>query len=116
MFRVGFALALAIALVWAGTVASKPATRSADATGPAASFELPVIPSAASVDPRNETSIAVSPQNDQIIVGASKVIVGGVAGRGTTRVAYYFSSNGGRDWGNGLLTLETAEKTWGRAS
>jgi hypothetical protein len=116
MIRVGVTLALMIAQVWAGTVAYTPAARSAGLTGPTASFELPVIQSVASVDPRNETSIAVSPQNDQIIVGASKLIVGGASGRGDTRVAYYFSSNGGRDWGNGVLTLETAEKTWGRAS
>ena len=109
-------MTLAITQVWAGVVASTGTVNSAAAVGPSASFELPVIPSLESVDPRNETAIAVSPQNDQIIVGASKVIVGGASGRGDTRVAYYFSTNGGRDWGNGVLTLETAEKTWGRAS
>ena len=68
-------------------------------------------------DPRDETSIAVSPLNDQVIVGASKVIVGGgTAGRGDTRVSYYFSSDGGRSWGTGLVGLETPEKTWGRAA
>jgi hypothetical protein len=69
-------------------------------------------------DPRNETSIAVSLKNDQIIVGVSKLIDGGggVTGRGNTRVAYYYSSDGGRTWGNGVLGLETPEKTWGRAS
>lgn len=69
-------------------------------------------------DPRDETSIAVSPRNDQIIVGVSKDIVGGgdPQVRGITRVAYYFSSDGGRTWGNGLLGLETSEKVWGRAS
>src|SRR5205807_8720784 len=68
-------------------------------------------------DPRDETSIAVSPKNDQIIVGASKVIQGGATlgtGRGNTRVAYYFSSDGGSTWGSGLIGLETPQKTWGR--
>ncbi|MFY9609990.1 MAG: sialidase family protein [Blastocatellia bacterium] len=116
MLRMGLAATLAIAQVWAGAVALTGAIKSANSTGPTAWFELPVIPSPGSVDPRNETSIAVSPQNDQLIVGASKVILGGASGQGETRVAYYFSSNGGRDWGNGVLTLETAEKTWGRAS
>src|SRR5947207_730012 len=69
-------------------------------------------------DPRDETSIAVSPINDQIIVGVSKDIVGGgdPQVRGNTRVAYYFSSDGGQTWGNGLLGLDTPQKTWGRAS
>lgn len=69
-------------------------------------------------DPRNETSIAISPLNDQIIVGVSKDIVGGgdPQVRGITRVAYYFSSDGGHTWGNGFLGLETPQKTWGRAS
>src|SRR5262249_2565505 len=31
-------------------------------------------------DPRNETALAVSPLNDQIIAGCSKLIVGGAAG------------------------------------
>lgn len=68
-------------------------------------------------DPRDETSIAISPINDQVIVGASKVIQGGgTLGRGDTLVAYYFSSDGGRSWGTGLIGLETPQKSWGRAS
>lgn len=67
-------------------------------------------------DPRNQTSIAVSAASDQIIVGASKVIVGGASGPGTTRVAHYFSSDGGRTWGSSLLTLETPQKIWQRAT
>lgn len=80
-------------------------------------FDFPVSP-ADDPDPRNETSIAVSPRNEQIIVGASKVIVGGggSTGRGNTRVSYYYSSDGGRTWGTALLTLETPQKLWGRAS
>jgi hypothetical protein len=70
-----------------------------------------------SSDPRDETSIAVSAKNDQIIVGASKLIDGGGNNsRGNTRVAYYYSSDGGRTWGNSVLALETPQKTWGRAS
>jgi hypothetical protein len=69
------------------------------------------------IDPRNETSIAVSTKNDQIIVGASKLIDGGGGNpKGNTRVAYYYSSDGGRTWGADVLTLETPQKTWGRAS
>ena len=79
-------------------------------------FEVTVSPGA-DPDPRDETSIAVSPRNDQVIVGASKVIQGGgTSGRGDTLVSYYFSSDGGRSWGTGLIGLETPEKTWGRAS
>lgn len=82
----------------------------------AAVLDFPVSP-ANDPDPRNETSIAVSPRNEQIIVGASKVIIGGgSAAQGNTRVAYYYSSDGGRTWGTGLLTLETPQKIWGRAS
>src|SRR5882724_173853 len=59
-------------------------------------------------DPRDDTSIAVSPGSDQVIVGASKVIQGGgTLLQGNSRVAYYFSSNGGGTWGNGLVGLET---------
>src|SRR5262245_39737601 len=86
------------------------------ADSPAVLFNSLVSPSA-DPDPRDETSIAVNPQDDQIIVGASKVIIGGgTAGHGATRIAYYYSSDGGRTWGTGLLTLETPEKAWGRAS
>jgi hypothetical protein len=81
-----------------------------------ASLDLAVSPQA-DLDPRNETSIAVSPVNPQIIVGASKVIVGGGNGiSGNTRVAFYNSTDGGRTWATSLLSLETPEKTWGRAS
>jgi hypothetical protein len=79
-------------------------------------FEIAVSP-LIDPDPRNETSIAVSPKNNQVIVGASKVIVGGgIGGHGTSRVGYYFSSDGGQTWGSGLLGLETSQKTWGRAT
>ncbi|MEW6209515.1 MAG: sialidase family protein [Acidobacteriota bacterium] len=67
-------------------------------------------------DPRNQPSIAVSAVNDQIIVGASKVIVGGASSAGATRVAHYFSSDGGRTWASSLLTLDTPQKTWQRAT
>jgi hypothetical protein len=117
MLKIVVALMLSIAQVWAGVAAATGTIVSpAMVAGPTSLFELPVIPSLETLDPRDETSIAVSPQNEQIIVGASKVIVGGASGHGATRVAYYFSSNGGRTWGNGVLPLETTEKTWGRAS
>lgn len=85
--------------------------------GPRLVFDLPASP-AGDPDPRDETSIAVSPINDQVIVGVSKDIVGGgdPQVRGITRVAYYFSSDGGRTWANNLLGLETPQKVWGRAS
>jgi hypothetical protein len=88
----------------------------ARADGAASLFEVVASPGG-DPDPRDETSVAVSPINDQLIVGASKVIVGGgTSGRGDTRVSYYFSSDGGHSWGTGLLGLETAEKSWGRAT
>jgi hypothetical protein len=81
-----------------------------------ASLDVRVSP-AADQDPRNETSIAVSPVNAQIIVGASKVIVGGGNGfSGNTRVSFYNSTNGGQTWTSSLLSLDTPQKTWGRAS
>src|SRR5439155_7705568 len=64
----------------------------------------------------DDTSIAGSQKSDQVIVGTSKVIQGGgTAGQVNSRVAYYFSSNAGGTWGNGLIGLETPQKTWGRA-
>ena len=117
MLKIVIALMLSLAQVWAGVTAStRTIVARAMVAGPTSLFEVPVIPSLETLDPRDETSIAVSPQNEQIIVGASKLIVGGASGHGDTRVAYYFSSNGGRTWGNGVLPVETAEKTWGRAS
>jgi hypothetical protein len=77
--------------------------------------DSPVI-AAAQADPRNETAIAVSRTNSQVIVGASKWIELDVTGQGNTRIAYYFSSDGGHTWGNGVLPLETPQKTWGRAA
>jgi hypothetical protein len=67
-------------------------------------------------DPRNETSIAVSATNPLVIAGASKVILGGAAGAGATRVSYYSSSDGGLTWATALLPLATPEKTFSRAS
>src|SRR6185295_18251807 len=110
------AIVLSVAQVCLGVTAASP-TKTVAVAGEPTLFELPVIPSPGNTDPRDETSIAVSPKNDQIIVGASKLIDGGgAAGRGNTRVAYYYSANGGLSWGNSVLTLETPEKTWGRAS
>src|SRR5215472_9601400 len=70
--------------------------------GQPSSFELSISPSS-DLDPYNGTSIAVSPKNDQIIVGASKVAVGGggPTQRGITQISYYYSSDGGRAWGSG---------------
>ncbi|HKP86461.1 MAG TPA: hypothetical protein VJZ26_10205, partial [Blastocatellia bacterium] len=53
-------------------------------------IDLRVSP-ASDQDPHNETSIAVSPLTDLIIVGTSKVIAGGASGLGTSQIAYYFS-------------------------
>ncbi len=81
-----------------------------------ATLDLLVSP-ATDTDPRNETAIAVSPITPQIIVGASKVIVGGGNGvTGNTRIASYHSSDGGRTWATSMLSLETPQKTWGRAA
>jgi len=68
--------------------------------------------------PRNGPSIAVSPVNSQIIVGASKAIsgVGSSSTSGFTLVSYYHSSDGGNTWGSSLLGLETPQKTFGRAT
>ncbi|HSE97690.1 MAG TPA: sialidase family protein, partial [Blastocatellia bacterium] len=78
--------------------------------------DAPVLPNS-DLDPRNEPSIAVSPVNSSIIVGASKIILGAGGGSsGETRVAYYHSSDGGLSWGSSLLGLETPQKTWGRAT
>jgi hypothetical protein len=104
---------LIIAVLICPTFYGESVTR-ADAGPPL--FETTVMPGT-EPDPRDETSIAVSPMNDQVIVGASKVIQGGgTSGRGDTLVSYYFSSDGGRSWGTGLIGLETPEKTWGRAT
>jgi hypothetical protein len=89
-----------------------PAARMQNA--PAVS-DSPVI-TATQADPRDETAIAVSRADAQVIVGASKWIEGGASGRGNTRLAYYYSSDGGHTWGDGVLPLETPQKTWGRAS
>lgn len=106
-------LSCSIRLNPAGSAARLPA----EPGGPHVVLDVPAS-SAGDPDPRDETSIAVSPINDQIIVGVSKDIVGGgdPQVRGITRVAYYFSSDGGRTWGNDLLGLETPQKVWGRAS
>jgi hypothetical protein len=93
------------------------------ATAPQAqlSFLLDLRASPASdPDPRNETSVAVNPLNEQVIVGASKVILGGASGLGTTRISYYSSSDGGQNWSTSLLGttdgIETPQKVWPRSS
>ena len=83
-------------------------------TAPSAS-DSPVI-GATQADPRDETSVAVSLTNPQVIVGTSKWVEGGAAGHGNTRVAYYYSSDGGQTWGNGVLPLETPQRDWVRVS
>ena len=110
-----------VLLVLIGICLLGPARLSSDwltrADGPSLS-EVMVSP-ISDPDPRDETPIAVSPKNDQVIVGASKVIQGGGTapnGQGHTLVAYYFSSDGGSTWGNGLIGLDTPQKTWGRES
>ena len=68
-------------------------------------------------DPRDETSIAVSPVDRNVLVGTSKVILGaGSSPIGTTRVAYYYSSDGGDSWATGLVGLDTPQKQFTRAS
>ncbi|HEU4388818.1 MAG TPA: hypothetical protein VFV34_13535 [Blastocatellia bacterium] len=83
----------------------------------AATIDLRVS-TASDPDPRDETSIAVSPVDSRFIVAASKVIVGGAANpfSGVSRVAYYFSQDGGNTWGQALLGLETPEKVFTRAT
>jgi hypothetical protein len=72
---------------------------------------------AADPDPRDGTAIIVSPIDERIIVGASKVILGAGSGTGSTsRIAYYHSSDEGKTWETKLLGLETPQKLWGRAS
>ena len=82
-------------------------------------LDLRVSP-ASDQDPRNETSIAVSPINEQVIVGTSKVIVGGASGLGTSQVAFYSSSDGGQHWSTSMLGaadgIATPQKVWPRAS
>jgi hypothetical protein len=106
---------LSFCLLAASAPASANRHKLSRAEAPTPVIETPVATNG--LDPRNETSIAVNPKSDQIIVGASKLIDGGgSAVQGNTRVAYYFSSDGGRTWGNNMLGLETPQKTWGRAS
>jgi len=111
--------AVALSFLCVTLLASSPVMglSPAAADGPTFAFETPVSP-AGDPDPRDETSIAVSLRDEQVIVGASKLIVGGggPTSSGHTRVAYYFSSDGGRTWGNGVVTLETPQKVWGRSS
>ncbi|HLG16761.1 MAG TPA: sialidase family protein [Blastocatellia bacterium] len=112
-------LALIVAALFlssAGGVRGLVSAQSSREALPSVERDLRVNPSA-DPDPRNETSIAVSPINDRIIVGASKLILGaGTAAAGSQRVAYYYSSDGGQTWGNGVVSLETPQKTWSRCS
>jgi hypothetical protein len=108
------AITFLIAALFVGSTLLNTFFSSADAAPSV--FEVIASPGA-DPDPRDEPSIAVSPRNDQIIVGASKVIRGGgTAGRGDTLVDYYFSADGGHSWGTGQIPLQTPEKTWGRAT
>jgi hypothetical protein len=117
MLKLRHALALSIACLAVLSPAYKISVSRVAADGPSFIFETPVSP-ASDPDPRDETSIAVSSRDEQVIAGASKLIVGGggPTASGNTRVAYYFSSDGGRTWGNGVIPLETPQKTWGRSS
>lgn len=111
-------LILVVSLIAAGVVPAGGFYRGWRAIADAPSLVLETTASPiGDPDPRDDTSIAVSPKNNQVIVATSKVIQGvGASGQGNSRVAYYFSSNGGLTWGNGLVALETPQKTWGRAS
>ncbi|MGH9761522.1 MAG: hypothetical protein ACREAC_11890, partial [Blastocatellia bacterium] len=104
-------MSLVIGLVFARTLTV--GVRNASASSPVVNPDLQVSP-AADIDPHDEPSVAVSPVNDQIIVSASKVILGGAANqtRGVSRVEYFFSSDGGRTWGSNLISLETPQKTF----
>ncbi|HEX8088224.1 MAG TPA: hypothetical protein VF762_05190, partial [Blastocatellia bacterium] len=78
----------------AGIAPTQARRGAAKLEGPTFTIDKPVITSGP--DPRNETSVAVSTKNDQIMVGASKLVEGGGTNpRGNTRVAYYYSSDGG---------------------
>lgn len=88
------------------------------ADAPASQFDLQVS-AFSDADPRDETSVAVSSRDERVVVGTSKVIVGAGTSQqnqGANRVSYYFSSDGGRTWGTGIVGLETPQKTWGRMS
>jgi len=64
-------------------------------------------------DPHDEPSIVTSAVDDQVLVGASKVILGAGTGdpnRSPSRVVYYSSSDGGATWLTSLLSLQTNEK------
>src|SRR5262249_17314406 len=111
--RIVFLLTLSVCFVFAGL--SRGLSGARPAFEAQVVFESNASPTA-DPDPRDETALAVSPLNNQIIAGCSKLILGGGTGSGISRVAYYYSSDGGHSWGNGGLPLETPQKTWNRAS
>lgn len=110
-------LLLALSLLGTGLLRFPAAWVAAQEVPPSVRPDLPVSPPE-DLDPRNGTSVAVSPVDERIIVGASKVVTGGGGNstNGITRVAYYFSSDGGGTWGSSILGLETPQKTFGRAT
>lgn len=85
---------------------------------PTVNSDVQVSP-ASNPDPHDEPFIAASLSNSQILVAASKVIVGGAAdpSRGVSRVAFYNSSDAGATWSSpGLIPLDTPQKTYDWAS
>ena len=83
-------------------------------SGPASPSSDVLVSPSSDLDPHDEPSIATSQVNAKVVVAASNVIVGGAANPlgGVTRVAYYFSSDGGATWGTGLLSLQAPEETF----
>jgi hypothetical protein len=91
---------------------------SAPAAAPSpAGFASSILPDvrvspALDADPHDEPSIVTSAVDDQVLVGASKVILGAGTGdpdRSPSRVVYYSSSDGGATWLTSLLSLQTNE-------
>src|SRR5215510_3163449 len=114
------AVAVAIVLVGSGVLAlgplSNPTRVAADTPSPLA--DLRVSP-AVDPDPHDEPSFAISPIDNRIMVAASKVIVGGSTDpiRSPSRIAYYYTSDGGTTWTvGGLVTLETPQTNYQLAS
>src|SRR5215469_4328617 len=89
-------------------------SKDSQASGPGASslpLDVQVSP-LSDPDPHDQPRIAVSPIDDRVVVAVSNVVVGGAAGSGTGRVAYYYSSDGGVTWRSALLSLQTSDKTF----
>src|SRR5262249_39498975 len=110
--RIVFLLTLSVCFVFAGL--SRGLSGARPAFEAQVVFESNASPTA-DPDPRDETALAVSPLNNQIIAGCSKLILGGGTGSRVSRVAYYYSSHGGHSWGNGVRPLKPPQRPGNRA-